>query len=85
MKNVIMAIVSKIVDKPEKVELIEKMEADQKVFEVKVDPEDVGKVIGRQGAVANAIRTIVKVIAMREGVRANIDIWSPNRTKKGGE
>jgi predicted RNA-binding protein YlqC (UPF0109 family) len=85
MKNIIVNIVSRIVDKPDQVQVNEKMEGDQEVFEVKVDPEDVGKVIGRQGAVANAIRTIVKVIAMREGKRANIDIWSPNRKEKGGK
>ena len=85
MKKIIADVVSHIVTDPEAIQVTETMENDQHIFEVKVAPADVGKVIGRNGMVANAIRTLVKVIAMHRGLRANVNIWSPNRNEKGGK
>lgn len=68
-------VVRKLVDKPDSVQLTqEEKEANKVVFELKVDPEDVGKVIGRKGRTANAIRTLLSAVAAREGKRAILEI-----------
>lgn len=68
-------VVRKLVDKPDSVQLTEEeREANKVVFELKVDPEDVGKVIGRKGRTANAIRTLLSAVAAREGKRAILEI-----------
>lgn len=68
-------LVRKLVDKPDSVLLSqEEKEANKVVFQLKVDPEDVGKVIGRKGRTANAIRTLLSAVAAREGKRAILEI-----------
>jgi uncharacterized protein len=68
-------LVRKLVDKPDSVQLTqEEKEANKVVFQLKVDPEDVGKVIGRKGRTANAIRTLLSAVAAREGKRAILEI-----------
>ncbi len=68
-------VVKKLVDKPDSVQLSqEEKEANKVVFQLKVDPEDVGKVIGRKGRTANAIRTLLSAVAAREGKRAILEI-----------
>ncbi len=68
-------VVRKLVDKPDSVQLThEEREANKVVFQLKVDPEDVGKVIGRKGRTANAIRTLLSAVAAREGKRAILEI-----------
>lgn len=68
-------VVRKLVDKPDSVQLSqEEKEANKVVFQLKVDPEDVGKVIGRKGRTANAIRTLLSAVAAREGKRAILEI-----------
>ena len=44
------------------------------IYQVKVDQEDMGKVIGRKGRIANAIRTVVKAGALRENKKVAVDI-----------
>lgn len=44
------------------------------VLELRVAPEDMGKVIGKQGRIAKAIRTVVKAVATKEGKKASVDI-----------
>jgi predicted RNA-binding protein YlqC (UPF0109 family) len=46
------------------------------VYEVSVAPEDLGKVIGRQGRIANALRHVVKAAAMKTNQRATVEIIS---------
>ncbi len=68
-------VVKKLVDKPDSVQLTqEEKEANKVVFQLKVDPDDVGKVIGRKGRTANAIRTLLSAVAAREGKRAILEI-----------
>ncbi len=68
-------VVRKLVDKPDSVQLTqEEKEANKVVFQLKVDQEDVGKVIGRKGRTANAIRTLLSAVAAREGKRAILEI-----------
>lgn len=75
MHDFVEYIIKRLVDKPDSVQLTqEEKEANKVVFQLKVDPEDVGKVIGRKGRTANAIRTLLSAVAAREGKRAILEI-----------
>ena len=60
MQELVKYIAQTLVEHPEAVEVIEKDGAESVVLELHVAPEDMGKVIGRQGRIAKAIRTVVK-------------------------
>ncbi len=65
---------SAITDHPEDVEVVEE-EDDGRVFLVlRVNSEDKGKVIGRQGRVVQSIRSLLRVAAVKEGVQVNLEI-----------
>jgi predicted RNA-binding protein YlqC (UPF0109 family) len=74
-------IAKALVDKPEAVELRESdAPADGgKVLELKVAPEDVGKVIGRDGRTVNAMRTLLAAAAQKKGVKARLEILDDRR------
>ncbi|MCL5268766.1 MAG: KH domain-containing protein [Bacteroidetes bacterium] len=75
MHDFVEYVIKKLVDKPDSVQLAEEeKEANKVVFQLKVDPEDVGKVIGRKGRTANAVRTLLSAVAAREGKRAILEI-----------
>ena len=63
-----------LVANPEAVTVTETEDADTTILELRVAPEDMGKVIGRQGRIAKDIRTIVKTVAQRDGKRVTVDI-----------
>ena len=60
MKELIEVIAKSLVDHPSEVVVTETVSGDDLLLELKVDPSDMGKVIGRQGRIAKAIRTVVK-------------------------
>ncbi len=60
MQELVKYIAQTLVEHPEAVEVIEKDGAESVILELRVAPEDMGKVIGRQGRIAKAIRTVVK-------------------------
>lgn len=60
MLELVKYIAASLVDKPEAVDVREVENEDGIVIELRVDPDDMGKVIGRQGRIAKAIRTVVK-------------------------
>lgn len=66
MKEILETIVLNIVENKNNVEVIEKIEETAIVYEVKVEKEDMGKIIGKQGKVAQAIRTLIKSIGAKE-------------------
>src|SRR5438309_10058158 len=77
MKALVELLVKSLVDHPEEVEVIETVEEGATYsYEVHVAPEDHGKVIGKQGKIANAIRTVVKAAAVRADARAFVEIIS---------
>ena len=81
MKELVRFLVEALVDHPEAVELYE-VEGDRTtILELKVEPSDVGKVIGRQGKTANALRTLLKAHASRERKRVVLEIIE---AKNGG-
>jgi predicted RNA-binding protein YlqC (UPF0109 family) len=74
MKELIEFMARAIVDYPDEVEVTEEDAEDGVVFHLKVAESDMGKVIGKQGRIANAMRTLLKVAAIRKGTRAILEI-----------
>ena len=74
MKELIEYIAKSIVNKPESVVVTEDRDSERLVLTLQVDPEDTGRVIGKQGRVAQAMRTLLRVMAVREGIRARLEI-----------
>lgn len=76
MKEFIEYIVRSLVDDPSQVRVTEVEGANTFIFELRVAPEDMGRVIGKGGRVANAMRTLLRVVAARQGKRATLEIVS---------
>jgi len=77
MKALVELLVTSLVDDPEAVQVVETTEEDGTYnYEVHVAPQDTGKVIGKQGKIANAIRTVVKAAAAKADARAFVEIVS---------
>ncbi len=74
MRELIELIVKGIVDNPDKVEINEIIGEKSSIFEVKVDPSDIGKVIGRQGRNIKSIRTILNAAAQKDDKRIVLEI-----------
>lgn len=74
MKELIEFMARAIVDDPDSVLVTEEDGGDHIVFRLKVAEEDMGRVIGKQGRIANAMRTMLKVAAIRKGARAILEI-----------
>jgi len=74
MKEILEIIAKNLVDSPEKVNVRVIDGEDTLTLELKVAPEDMGKVIGKQGRIARAIRTVVKAAAINESKRVMVEI-----------
>jgi uncharacterized protein len=74
VRAVVEVVVRALVDHPEGVKVHESSRRGMMVLELKTAPGDMGKIIGRQGRTAAALRTLVAVTAERHGVRAQLDI-----------
>ena len=74
MKELIEYISKSLVDDPTSVKVREDRRGSSVVLELSVAPEDMGRVIGRSGRVANAMRTLLRVSASKRGKRATLDI-----------
>jgi predicted RNA-binding protein YlqC (UPF0109 family) len=74
MKELIEYIAKSIVNKPDDVVVTEEQTDEGILLKLQVDQDDMGRVIGKQGRVAQAMRTLLKVIAVKEGVRVNLEI-----------
>ena len=74
MKELVRVIAMALVDHPEAVEVTEKETEKSIVVELRVAPEDMGKVIGKQGRIAKAIRTVVKSAAAGDDKKVVVDI-----------
>ena len=69
-----MEIARSLVDKPDEVSVRRVEDDEGVVYELRVAPDEVGKVIGRQGRLARALRTIVRAGSVREGRRVVLEI-----------
>ena len=74
MKELLTYIAQSLVDHPEQVEVTEQTGDGEITLEMRVAPEDMGKVIGRQGRIAKEIRTLVRSCAQRNGQKVSVDI-----------
>lgn len=73
MKELLLYMAKSLVDNPDKVEVNE-IEGETTTLELRVAPEDMGKLIGRQGRIAKEIRTVVRSYAQRTGAKVSVDI-----------
>ncbi|HMK09495.1 MAG TPA: KH domain-containing protein [Anaerolineales bacterium] len=74
LKALVEFVARSLVDDPTEVRVSERMNQGEVQLELEVAPEDMGRVIGRSGKVASAMRTLLRVAAVKRGVRATLDI-----------
>ena len=74
MEELVRFIARNLVDEPDSVKVESREEGDTVVISLSVAPSDMGKVIGRQGRIAKAIRTVVKAASVREEKKYMVDI-----------
>lgn len=77
MKELIEFIAKSLVDHPDEVEVTETASGSRVRFELQVNAEDMGRVIGKSGRVANSIRALLRVAAERQGKQATLDVLEP--------
>lgn len=76
MKEIVEIIAKSLVDDASAVVINEREEDNVVIYELHVATEDMGKVIGKQGRIAKALRTVVKAAATRENKKVNVEIVS---------
>ena len=76
MKDFLEYVARGLVDKPDAVEVDVEVDGDETVLTLVVDQEDMGRVIGRDGRIANAIRSLLKVMAAKDGRHVELEIVS---------
>jgi len=74
LKELVELIARSLVDNPAMVKVNEVSSEQSILLELSVAPEDMGKVIGKQGRIAKAIRTVVKAAAIKESKRVTVEI-----------
>ena len=74
MKDLLLYIARSLVQQPDKVTVTEVQGSDELTLELRVAPEDMGKVIGRQGRIAKEIRVLIRAAAQRSGKRVSVEI-----------
>ena len=74
MKELLEYLAKSLVDNPDEVQ-VKLLEAEKTVvLDLRVSPEDMGKIIGKQGRIAQAIRTVIRAAAVKEGKRVVVEI-----------
>ena len=74
MKDLLTYIAQNLVEHPQAVDVQETETDGNVVLELRVDPSDMGKVIGRQGRIATEIRTLMRSVAQRQGKKVSVEI-----------
>ena len=74
MKETLEMLVKSLVDNTESVEITEKENGNDVILEIRVDPSDMGKIIGKQGRIAKAIRVLMKAYATKVGKKVSVEI-----------
>ena len=85
MKELIELILKHITLHPEEIEITETKEDDVDVYTINVNPEDMGRVIGKSGKVIRAIRSLVHVAAIRSNVKARVKLEETNEINQSTE
>lgn len=76
-KDFLEYVVKSLVDKPDAVKVDRKVDEMGVLITLKVDREDMGKIIGRSGNTAKAIRTLLRVVGLKNNARVNLKIEEP--------
>jgi len=79
MKELVEYLVKALVDKPEEVKISQTEGESVTILEIRVASDDAGKVIGKDGRIANAIRTIVKAAGAKNKKRVTVEIMTQER------
>ena len=74
MKELVEYVARGLVEHPDEVRVTEIEQGNLTIYELEVAPDDMGKVIGRQGRMVNALRSLVKAAAVRRGIRVNVEV-----------
>ncbi|MDD3218589.1 MAG: KH domain-containing protein [Lachnospiraceae bacterium] len=74
MKDLVEVIAKSLVENPDEVVVTETVDGDSVLVELKVAPSDMGKVIGRQGRIAKAIRAVVKAASSKSDKKVVVEI-----------
>ncbi len=74
MKEMLEMLVKSLVDNVDNVDITEKENGDDVTLEIRVDSSDMGKIIGKQGRIAKALRVLMKAYATKEGKKVNVEI-----------
>ena len=75
-------VVKALIDHPEEVKVSRKVDEMGVLLSLDVHPEDMGKIIGRQGNTAKAIRTLLRVVGMKNNARVNLKINEPEGSSR---
>jgi len=78
-------VVKALVNHPEDVKIDRKVDEMGVLLSLKINPEDMGQIIGRQGSTARAIRTLLRIVGIRSNARVNLKIEEPEGAKKSSE
>ncbi len=74
MGNLVEIIARALVSKPDEVKVVERKDGNTTVVRLQVADDDIGKIIGRSGRIAKAIRTVVKAAAIKKNLRVTVEI-----------
>lgn len=74
MKDLLEYVVKSLVNNPDSVQIDESENDGEVVFEVRVAPEDMGRIIGKGGRIAKAVRSLMKAASFKENKRVNVEI-----------
>lgn len=85
MKDTLLFLVQSIVDHPDDVTVTEENDQDRTILRLTTNPEDMGRVIGKSGRIIRAIRDLVKLIAAKRGVYADVELNESNQSQKQDE
>ncbi len=78
MKELIAHIAQELVDHPDEVEVTSDESGEAAEYHLRVDPDDLGKVIGRRGRTASALRSIISASALKNNTKASLEILEPD-------
>jgi len=74
MKETLLYILQHIVDHPDDIVIDEVIEGDRTIYVIHANPEDMGKIIGKKGRIIMAIRDLIKIIATKQKIFADVEV-----------
>ena len=74
MKDLLLCIARSLVEHPDDVTVTEVQGTDELTLELRVNPDDMGKVIGRQGRIIKEVRILMRAVAQRKGRRVSVEV-----------